>query len=107
MASPAEKLLVAGSDKDTRFLVRMSLRGYRVEILEVSTGPECIEKSLNTTPCLIIMNYIMDKTTGYELADRINKEIKLSTFPFLFGSLPSLAKSVVGQFFGLLKIQAN
>ncbi len=83
MASPAEKLLVAGSDKDTRFLVRMSLRGYRVEILEVSTGPECIEKSLSTTPCLIIMNYIMDKTTGYELADRINKEIKLKNIPVI------------------------
>ncbi len=83
MTTPAKRMLVAGGDKDVRFFVKMALRGYQAGLIEASAGPECIEKAIKTHPDLIIMNYIMDEATGYEIAGQISSNPEIKKVPVI------------------------
>ncbi len=63
------KVIVGDANKDIRFLVKMSLRDYQVNILEVRDGERGLKLVKEHKPDLIIVDYILDKITGYELAE--------------------------------------
>ncbi len=77
MKNPAEKLLVADSCKETRFMVKIALRDYRVHLIEASDSRQCLEKARKYKPKLLIINYMMKNISGYSIVSSIRKEQKL------------------------------
>lgn len=77
------KVLVADDDKDIRFLIHMYLRDYDVDVLEVSDGKGCLEISRTIHPQLVILNYMLDNVTGYQVAEELSKEESLKNIPVI------------------------
>ncbi|MDA3792480.1 MAG: response regulator [Elusimicrobia bacterium] len=77
------KVLVADEDKDIRFLVKVHLRDYISEITEARDGDEALKKINSDPPDLIILNYMLDTISGYELADKLSKDKNLQDIPVI------------------------
>ncbi len=71
------KFLVADEDKDVRFLIQVYLRDYAVDLIEARNGNECLELARKENPDLIILNSMLDKMSGYQVAKEISEEKEL------------------------------
>lgn len=81
------KVLIADEDKDIRFLIRMYLRGYDLEFLEAANGQECLDLAKEVKPDLIILNYMLDKLTGYQVALKLYKLEETGNIPVIMMTL--------------------
>ncbi|MEA3506940.1 MAG: response regulator, partial [Elusimicrobiota bacterium] len=71
------KVLVADEDKDIRFLIKIHLRDYNSKVIEARDGRAAYDLIKEKKPDLIILNYMLDKISGYEVADRLSKDEEL------------------------------
>ncbi|MBN2407666.1 MAG: response regulator [Elusimicrobia bacterium] len=81
--SKKQKVVVADGDKDIRFLIQMYLRDFEVEFVEARDGKQCLELIESVKPDLIIMNYMLDKATGYQVAKEISVNPVLKKIPIV------------------------
>ncbi len=72
---PPLSIIAADTDKDTRFLIRVYLRGYRVNVIEASGSPEFAEIIKKENPSAAVVNFVLDDTTGYRLAEEFSKNL--------------------------------
>ena len=82
-----KKVLVADEDKDIRFMVQVYLRDYDIELLEARDGKECLDIIQKHTPDIIIMNYMLEKMTGYEVANKIAASDRFKDIPVIMMTL--------------------
>jgi CheY-like chemotaxis protein len=81
------KVLVADEDKDIRFLIRIHLRDYNAKVTEARDGSAAYDLINAQKPDLIILNYMLDKISGYELADKLSKNEELKDIPVIILTL--------------------
>ncbi len=81
------KVLIADDDKDTRFLVKVHLRDFYSQIKEARDGESALKIIRQDPPDLIILNYMLDKITGYEVADKLSKDDNLNDIPVIILTL--------------------
>jgi len=80
-------LLVADQDKDIRFLIRMYMRDYDLEFIEARDGQECLELARKSAPSLMIVNYMLDKINGYQIAEQVSADEGLKGTPLIIMTL--------------------
>ena len=80
-------ILVSDEDKDIRFLIRMYLRDYDIDFIEAKDGGECLELIRQRKPDLIVLNYMMDNLTGYQVAEEVYKDDSLRGTPIIMMTL--------------------
>lgn len=76
-------VLVADEDKDIRFLIQIYLRDYDIGFLEARDGRECLELVRKEKPQLVVLNYMLDKLTGYQVAKEISEDESLKNIPVI------------------------
>lgn len=69
-----KKILVADDERALRFLIVETLQMEDYEIIEVEDGEEALKKTYEMEPDLLILDLMMPKVTGYEVAEEIKKQ---------------------------------
>ncbi len=79
---PAKILIVEDHD-DSREILAHMLRHLNYEPLEAATGEEAIEKALNESPDLIIMDLRLPGINGVEATRRLKQNPKTARIPII------------------------
>ncbi|MFQ5975502.1 MAG: response regulator transcription factor [Candidatus Hydrothermarchaeales archaeon] len=68
------KILIVDDDRDIRFIVSMILKrkGY-VNVIEASSGMECLQRIRETKPDLVILDIMMPDMSGWEVCKKIKE----------------------------------
>ena len=66
-------IIAADEDKDIRFLIKVYLRDYKLEVCEARSGGELIEAAGKREPAAAVINYVLGDMTGYRAAEEIHK----------------------------------
>ncbi len=85
--SEKPKVLVADEDKDIRFLIRMYLRDYDIHFIEARDGEECLQLIKKEKPQFVILNYMLGKLTGYQVAKKTSEDETLKSIPVIIMTL--------------------
>jgi len=73
MSAPI-KILVTDDDPDVLLLTTQLLRGAGYEILEASTGKECLEAAKAHRPDILLLDVILPDMTGIELCRQLKAD---------------------------------
>ncbi|MEI6443879.1 MAG: SpoIIE family protein phosphatase [Nostocales cyanobacterium ELA583] len=91
------EILIIDDDRSIQIFLQRILEKQGYEVMTASTGEEGILKTLDSSPALIICDWIMPGLSGIEVCNIIKKDPKLSTtFFILLTSLDSVADRVKG-----------
>lgn len=71
MATAAPKVLVADDDADLVLLVSRRLQKEGYEVLTATDGKEALEKAVEHTPELAVLDVMMPKLTGVEVMEQL------------------------------------
>ncbi len=92
-------ILIADSDINNRYLIRLFLSSYKIVIYEVENGDDLIELASNFKPDIIISDVKMKLSNGREVIDIIKSEPELKRIPLILSCsndiLPELDKSIL------------
>ena len=77
------KILIIDDDKSTCWLITAELKKHGYETLEAETGKEGLQLARNEHPDLIICDYMMEKTDGYEILLALRAEPATAKIPFV------------------------
>ncbi|MGM0440890.1 MAG: response regulator [Elusimicrobiota bacterium] len=83
MSENRVKIVVGDENKDARFLIKVYLRDYNVDVFEARDGKSCLALIKEHSPELIFLDYILDKITGYELAELLAKKEAYKDIPVI------------------------
>ena len=90
-------ILVIDDDFATQLLLKRSLEKQGYEIIVANNGKEGLEKAVETTPALIICDWIMPHLSGLEVCRQLKAISQLSTtFFILLTSLDSVEARIEG-----------
>jgi DNA-binding response OmpR family regulator len=81
-----QHILVVDDDHDTLVLVGMVLEGQGYRVTQAESGPDAVEAALLDTPDLIILDVMMPKLDGYDVARRLRAEPATAHVPILMFS---------------------
>lgn len=83
----ARKILVVDDDASIRSMLHtmLELEGYQV--LEARDGKECLEKVSFLEPHLIVLDLMMPNLDGFEVCQRLRKNVKTREIPVLIMSV--------------------
>jgi DNA-binding response OmpR family regulator len=81
-----QHILVVDDDHDTLVLVGMVLEGQDYRVTQAESGPEAVEAALLDTPDLIILDVMMPKIDGYDVARQLRAEPATAHVPILMFS---------------------
>ena len=73
MSAPI-KILVTDDDPDVLLLTTQLLRGAGYEILEASTGKECLEAAKALRPDILLLDVVLPDMTGIELCRQLKAD---------------------------------
>lgn len=74
-------VLVADDDSDVRELVSITLAGAFERVLEAADGEEALALAKAERPALIILDCVMPKLSGLEVAARLGSDPATRTIP--------------------------
>jgi CheY-like chemotaxis protein len=77
------KILIVEDDADNRAILRQQLYHLGHDVIEASTGFEALDWAAKDTPDLVILDIMMPKIDGREVARRLRNELKLRDVPIL------------------------
>ncbi len=77
------KILIIDDDKSTRWLITAELKKHGFETLEAENGAEGLKTAHTQLPDLIICDYMMEKTDGYEILLALRAEPTTAKIPFV------------------------
>ena len=93
----AEKILIIDDDLDTLRLVGLMLQRQGYEIMSATNGQAGLEKALQDSPKLILLDIMMPEIDGYEVARRLRADPKTANIPILmFTAKTQLDDKVTG-----------
>jgi len=78
-----KRILIVDDQMDWRLLVRMSLEGFNVEIIEADDGQKGINLAESANPDLIIMDNNMPVLSGYEAIKQIKSKSSSRSVPII------------------------
>lgn len=83
MAQPARILVVDDDPVILRLIeVNLDLEGF--EVVTANRGEDAIAKARDTAPDLILLDLMMPEMSGWELAERLQKDDTVSGIPLVF-----------------------
>jgi DNA-binding response OmpR family regulator len=83
LAQPARILVVDDDPVILRLIeVNLDLEGF--EVVTASRGEDAIAKARDTAPDLILLDLMMPEMSGWELAERLQKDDTVSGIPLVF-----------------------
>jgi DNA-binding response OmpR family regulator len=81
-----QHILVVDDDHDTLVLVGMVLEGQGYRVTRIASGQEAVQAALADTPDLIILDVMMPKIDGYDVARQLRAEPATAHIPILMFS---------------------
>lgn len=76
-ANPLPKILIADDDLETLKLLEAGLRPIAATVLTAGDGEEALKKVLEEKPELVILDVMMPRLTGWEIAKYIRQHADL------------------------------
>jgi DNA-binding response OmpR family regulator len=80
---PLPLVLIADDEDDIRELVSYRLTNSGFDVLEAADGEEALDLSLEHRPDLAILDVMMPRIDGYELARRLRQEEQTRRMPII------------------------
>jgi DNA-binding response OmpR family regulator len=97
----AETVLVVDDDPDVARFVEVNLRSAGYEVTVASNGEEGLEKAIELRPDLVLLDVMMPKLDGFEVAQRLRRDPRTSTSSIIMLTAKALSSDkVLGVVFG-------
>ena len=77
------KILIADDEKDLCEILQFNLENENFEVVTVNSGEEALALSLPSFD-LLLLDVMMDKISGYKLAQILKENPKTSNIPIIF-----------------------
>jgi DNA-binding response OmpR family regulator len=84
MVAEAQKILVAEDQADIRGLITFSLQYAGFQVIEASNGKEAVEKALQESPDLVLLDVRMPTMSGYEACRWLKAQEETCRIPIVF-----------------------
>ncbi len=78
------RVLIVDDEEDIRLMLKSRFESSDYEVITAQNGEECIEKTLQYNPKMIIMDVIMPKMSGGDAARRLQLLSETKNIPILF-----------------------
>ena len=78
------RVLVADDEPSIRLLVRTSLEGEGIAVVEAADGNEAIEQALRDPPDAAILDILMPVLNGWQVAERLRADPATAHIPIIF-----------------------
>lgn len=95
---PMKKILLVDDDKAVVETVKFLLTADGYNVVTAQDGEEGLEKAKSENPDLILLDIIMPKVNGYQMAISLNNDPKLKKIPIVL-------LTATAQIAGSIKIQ--
>jgi CheY-like chemotaxis protein len=96
----AKRVLVVEDHADIRMMMKILLQTYGFEVMEASDGYEAVEKALEQTPDVILMDLAMPVLDGIGSTKAMRQHAELA-------EVPILAVTAYGDFYRHRAIEAG
>jgi diguanylate cyclase (GGDEF)-like protein len=91
----AEKVLVVDDDPDVARFVEVNLRSAGYEVTVASDGEECLRKAVELRPDLILLDVMMPRLDGFEVAQRLRRDPRTSSSSIIMLTAKALSSDKV------------
>jgi diguanylate cyclase (GGDEF)-like protein len=91
----AETVLVVDDDPDVARFVEVNLRSAGYEVLVASNGEEGLEKAIELRPDLVLLDVMMPKLDGFEVAQRLRRDPRTSSSSIIMLTAKALSSDKV------------
>jgi diguanylate cyclase (GGDEF)-like protein len=91
----AETVLVVDDDPDVARFVEVNLRSAGYEVLVASNGEEALERAVALRPDLVLLDVMMPKLDGFEVAQRLRRDSRTSSSSIIMLTAKALSSDKV------------
>jgi diguanylate cyclase (GGDEF)-like protein len=91
----AETVLVVDDDPDVARFVEVNLRSAGYEVTVASNGEEGLEKAIELRPDLVLLDVMMPKLDGFEVAQRLRRDPRTSSSSIIMLTAKALSSDKV------------
>jgi diguanylate cyclase (GGDEF)-like protein len=91
----AGSILVVDDDPDVARFIEVNLRSEGYEVAVASNGEEALDKALDLRPDLILLDVMMPKLDGFEVAQRIRRDPRTSSCSIIMLTAKALSSDKV------------
>ena len=91
----SETVLVVDDDPDVARFVEVNLRSAGYEVTVASDGEEAVERALELRPDLVLLDVMMPKLDGFEVAQRLRRDPRTSSSSIIMLTAKALSADKV------------
>jgi DNA-binding response OmpR family regulator len=91
----AESVLVVDDDPDVARFVEVNLRSAGYDVTVASNGEEALERAVDLRPDLVLLDVMMPKLDGFEVAQRLRRDPRTSTSSIIMLTAKALSSDKV------------
>ena len=91
----AEAVLVVDDDPDVARFVEVSLRSAGYDVTVAGNGEEALEKAVEIRPDLVLLDVMMPKLDGFEVAQRLRRDPRTSSSSIIMLTAKALSSDKV------------
>jgi diguanylate cyclase (GGDEF)-like protein len=91
----AESVLVVDDDPDVARFVEVNLRSAGYEVTVASNGEEALERAVEQRPDLVLLDVMMPKLDGFEVAQRLRRDPRTSSSSIIMLTAKALSADKV------------
>src|SRR6058998_2992871 len=91
----SESVLVVDDDPDVARFIEVNLRSAGYEVAVASNGEEALERALDGRPDLILLDVMMPKMDGFEVAQRLRRDPRTSSCSIIMLTAKALSSDKV------------
>src|SRR5213080_4412553 len=91
----AESVLVVDDDPDVARFVEVNLRSAGYEVTVASNGEEGFDKAVELRPDLVLLDVMMPKLDGFEVAQRLRRDSRTSSTSIIMLTAKALSSDKV------------
>src|SRR5438874_8014422 len=90
-----ESVLVVDDDPDVARFVEVNLRSAGYDVTVASDGEEALERAVELRPDLVLLDIMMPKLDGFEVAERLRRDARTSSCSIIMLSAKGLSSDKV------------
>jgi diguanylate cyclase (GGDEF)-like protein len=91
----AEMVLVVDDDPDVARFVEVNLRSAGYQVTVASNGEEALERAVELRPDLVLLDVMMPKLDGFEVAQRLRRDARTSSSSIIMLTAKALSSDKV------------
>src|SRR5437870_3864353 len=91
----AESVLVVDDDPDVARFVEVNLRSAGYQVAVASNGEEALERAVQLRPDLVLLDVMMPKLDGFEVAQRLRRDSRTSSSSIIMLTAKALSSDKV------------